>query len=385
MRLRNKKVHRHDISTLAKSYDRVALVLQGGGALGAYQAGVYQALAEAGCEPNWISGVSIGAVNSAIIAGNRPEKRLHHLETFWMTVSGRKIWAYTPEGDIFRDWRNQSSSLITMLFGQPGFFQPRFPNPWLHLPGANGATSYYDAGALKDTLEALVDFDILNDHRKRFSVGAVNVRSGNFIYFDTERQKIGPEHIIASGALPPALPAVKIEGEYYWDGGIVSNTPLQYLLDQDEHQSSLVFQVDLFSARGTLPRSMSDVLTRQKEIMYSSRTRQNTTSFARTHNLKMRLADALKRVPPDALRAGEKEFMAECSNGAAINIVHLIYQHKNYEGHARDYEFSGTSMREHWGSGYEDTLRTLRHPEWLERSTMTPGVTIHDLHREGPT
>jgi NTE family protein len=374
-----------NISALAERYDRVALVLQGGGALGAYQVGVYQALAEAACEPNWISGVSIGAINSAIIAGNRPEKRLQNLEAFWSTVSGRKIWAYTPEGDFFRDLRNQTSSLMTLFFGQPGFFQPRMPNPWLHHPGAQGSTSYYDSGALRDTLEKLIDFDLLNDGHKRLSVGAVNVRTGNFIYFDTEKQRIGPEHIMASGALPPALPAVKIDGECYWDGGIVSNTPLQYLLEQDEHQSSLVFQVDLFSARGILPRQMSDVLTRHKEIMYSSRTRQNTDAFARTHKLKMRLADALKRVPPEALRPGEKEFIAKCSNADVVNIVHLIYQHKNYEGHARDYEFSGTSMREHWDSGYEDTLRTLRHPEWLERSTISRGVAVHDLHREDPT
>jgi NTE family protein len=379
------KARQHDIAAIAKRYDRVALVLQGGGALGAYQIGVYQALAEAGCEPTWISGVSIGAINSAIIAGNGPEKRLQNLETFWSTVSGRKIWAYTPEGDIFRDFRNQTSSLMTLLSGQSGFFQPRAASPWLQPPGALGATSYYDSGALRETLEKLIDFDLLNDGRKRLSVGAVNVRTGNFIYFDTEKQRIGPEHIMASGALPPALPAVKIEGEYYWDGGIVSNTPLQYLLEQDEHQSSLVFQVDLISARGTLPRQMSDVLTRHKEIVYSSRTRQNTDAFARAHNMKMRLAEALKRVPPETLRPDEKEFLAECSNAAVINIVHLIYQHKNYEGHARDYEFSGTSMREHWDSGYEDTLRTLRHPEWLERSAIARGVTVHDLHREDPT
>jgi NTE family protein len=258
------------------------------------------------------------------------------------------------------------------------------PNPWLHLPGAHGATSHYDSAALRDTLEQLVDFDLLNDGRKRFSVGAVNVRTGNFIYFDSDKQRIGPEHIMASRALPPALPSVKIEGEYYWDGGIVSNTPLQYLLEQDQYQSSLVFQVDLFSARGTLPRSMSEVLTRHKEIMYSSRTRQNTDAFARLHNMKMRLAEALQRVPPEALRPGEKEFIADCANASAINIVHLFYQHKHYEGHARDYEFSGTSMREHWDSGYEDTLRTLRHPEWLELSAISGGVTVHDLHREDP-
>ena len=191
-----------DISGLAGKYDRVALVLQGGGALGAYQAGVYQALAEANCDPNWIAGVSIGAINSALIAGNPPEKRLAALETFWNTVSGRKVWLHTPEGDIFRDWRNQTSAMMAMIFGQPGFFKPRGTNPWLSVAGAESALSYYDTAELKRTLESLVDFDLLNNGKKRLSVGAVNVRTGNFIYFDTCKIFVGPEHIMASGAAP---------------------------------------------------------------------------------------------------------------------------------------------------------------------------------------
>jgi NTE family protein len=190
---------------------------------------------------------------------------------------------------------------------------------------------------------------------------------------------------MASGALPPALPAVRIEGEYYWDGGIVSNTPLQYLLDQEEDRSSLVFQVDLFSARGTLPRSMPDVLSRHKDIMYSSRTRQNTDNFSRIHGLKMRLLDALKRVPKEFLTPDEQALIEDYSNAGVVNIVHLIYQHKTYEGHAKDYEFSGTSMREHWSMGLEDTQRTLRHREWLAPPANVEGVAIHDLHREDPT
>ncbi|HWG05108.1 MAG TPA: DUF3734 domain-containing protein [Beijerinckiaceae bacterium] len=341
--------------------------------------------AKARCEPNWISGVSIGAINAAIIAGNPPEHRLKNLESFWGLVSGRKIWRYTPEGDVYRDMRNQTSALMTLLFGQPGFFKPRYFNPWLHPAGAEAALSYYDSSELKATLENLIDFDLLNDGRKRLSVGAVNVRTGNFIYFDTQNMRIGPEHIMASGALPPALPAIKIEGEYYWDGGIVSNTPLQYLLDQDEEMSSLVFQVDLFSARGNLPRSMPEVLARHKDIMYSSRTRQNTDYYARTHKLKLKLIEALKRIPEEQLEPGEKELISQHAESGGVNIVHLIYQHKNYEGHAKDYEFSGTSMREHWDAGYEDTLRTLRHPDWLLRSSIGQGVSIHDLHRDDPT
>jgi NTE family protein len=381
---RNAKAAVPTIPEIAAQYDRVALVFQGGGALGAYQAGVYQALAEAGCEPTWLSGVSIGAVNAAIIAGNEPRHRLQRLEQFWQIISGRKIWAYTPEGDVFRDIRNRTSSWMTMTMGQPGFFKPRFPNPWLELPGAEGATSFYDSAELKKTLEMLIDFDVLNDGKKRFSVGAVNVRTGNFVYFDTDNLRIEPEHIMASGALPPALPAVRIEGEYYWDGGIVSNTPLQYLLDQDEDRSSLVFQVDLFSARGVLPRSMPDVLSRHKDIMYSSRTRQNTDNFKRIHGLKMKLLGALKRVPKDQLTPEEEELIIDYSDAGVVNIVHLIYQHKNYEGHAKDYEFSGTSMREHWDMGLEDTKRTLRHTEWLLPPLGDDAVAIHDLHREDP-
>ncbi|TIO76596.1 MAG: patatin-like phospholipase family protein [Mesorhizobium sp.] len=383
-RTRNKAVAA-TIQEISAQYDRIALVFQGGGALGAYQAGVYQALSDAGCEPTWLSGVSIGAINASIIAGNEPSRRLQRLEQFWQTISGRKIWAYTPEGDIYRDIRNRTSSWMTMMMGQPGFFKPRNPNPWLELSGAEGATSFYDTAELKDTLERLIDFDVLNDGRKRLSVGAVNVRTGNFVYFDTEKVRIGPEHIMASGALPPAFPSVRIEGEYYWDGGIVSNTPLQYLLDQEEDRSSLVFQVDLFSARGALPRGMADVLSRHKDIMYSSRTRQNTDNFQRIHALKMKLLDALKRVPPDELRDGERELIADYSDAGVVNIVHLIYQHKGYEGHAKDYEFSGTSMREHWEMGLEDTERTLRHKQWLMLPTNVEGVAIHDLHREDPT
>ncbi|GAC1042860.1 DUF3734 domain-containing protein [Rhizobium sp. No.120] len=381
---RNTKAAAPTIPEITAQYDRVALVFQGGGALGAYQAGVYQALAEAGCEPTWLSGVSIGAVNAAIIAGNEPGRRLQRLEQFWQIISGRKIWAYTPEGDFFRDIRNRTSSWMTMTMGQPGFFKPRFPNPWLELPGAEGATSFYDSSELKKTLEMLIDFDVLNDGKKRFSVGAVNVRTGNFVYFDTDHIRIGPEHIMASGALPPALPSIRIEGEYYWDGGIVSNTPLQYLLDQEEDRSSLVFQVDLFSARGVLPRSMPDVLSRHKDIMYSSRTRQNTDNFKRIHGLKMKLLSALKRVPKDQLTAEEEELIADYSDAGVVNIVHLIYQHKNYEGHAKDYEFSGTSMREHWDMGLEDTKRTLRHTDWLLPPFSDDAVAIHDLHREDP-
>jgi NTE family protein len=373
---------RHAQSWRPDGCDRVALVLQGGGALGAYQAGVYQALHEAEIEPDWVSGVSIGAINSAIIAGNSRKRRLGRLREFWELITERKVWSYTPDGDLFRKARNTASSWMTMVQGQPGFFSPRQQNPWLSLAGAQSATSYYDSGPLRDTLEDLVDFSLINEKIVRFSVGAVNVLSGNFVYFDNAHEIIEPEHVMASGALPPALPMVKIGTDHFWDGGIVSNTPLQHLLDQEDRLNTLIFQIDLFSARGVLPRDIQDVLARHKDIMYSSRTRYNTDVYRRLHTWKKKLQRALDKVPEDKLSDEERMLRNELATMPDITILQLIYQQKAYEGHAKDYEFSGTSMREHWQSGYEDTRRTLRRKDWLAMPPHGAGVVVHDVHRE---
>ena len=360
--------------------DRVALVLQGGGALGAYQAGVYQALHEARIEPDWVCGVSIGAINSAIIAGNPPERRLERLHRD--RITSRKIWHYTPDGDIFRKARNFISSFMTTTLGQPGFFAPHPTSPWLSPAGARTATSYYDTAPLRASLLELVDFDRINDKKIRFAVGAVNVLSGNFIYFDNAHDEIVPEHVMASGALPPALPMVKVGTDHFWDGGIVSNTPLQHLLDQEDNLNSLVFQVDLFSARGVLPRDIQDVLARHKDIMYSSRTRHNTDVYRRTHNLKVGLYKALSKISEDQLSEEERELKRGLGNLPEIAILQLIYQQKAYEGDSKDHEFSGTSMREHWTSGYEDTKRTLKRRDWIKMPEEGMGIVIHDVHRE---
>ncbi|MBN9061619.1 MAG: hypothetical protein BGP06_02395 [Rhizobiales bacterium 65-9] len=373
------------IEELLAPYKMIGLVLQGGGALGAYQAGVFHALHEAKIEPEWLSGVSIGAINAAIIAGNRRENQLDRLQEFWRMVSDRKIWLFTPEGDVFRQFRNQASAMMTTLLGLPGFFAPRDINPWLQFAGASGATSFYDTSALRETLLRLIDWDILNNQERRLSVGAVNVRTGNFRYFDSAIERIEPEHVMASGALPPAFPAVKIENEYYWDGGIVSNTPLQYLLELEELTDSLVFQVDLFSARGELPRDMEAVVGRHKDIMYSSRTRNNTDAFRRIHNLRLKLREALLRVPEDQRTKDDRAILASMEDVPQVNIVQLIYQQKSYEGHAKDYEFSGTSMREHWAAGYEDTAKTLRHRLWLKIPPEDVGMSVHDVHRDDPS
>jgi NTE family protein len=363
-------------------WDRIALIFQGGGALGAYQAGVYEALHEAGIEPDWVTGVSIGAINAAIIAGNPSGRRLERLRAFWDRITDRQLFpTYTPDGDIFRRVSNAASAMLTLTMGTPGFFKPNTVNPWLSPAGAATATAYYDTSPLLGTLRELVDFSLIRDKQHRFAVGAVNVLSGNFIYFDNKDMTIGPEHIMASGALPPGLPWIKIGTEYYWDGGLVSNTPLQHLLENDDGKNTLVFQVDLFSARGPLPNDMENVLGRQKDISYSSRTRYNTDVYKRLLAWKTRVRDLLQKMPEELLTDADRQLKIELTDLPAINILHLIYQQKSYESQAKDYEFSAASMREHWQSGYEDTRSTLGHQRWLELHRDHPGVVVHDVHR----
>jgi NTE family protein len=376
------------IPELVAAYDGVALVLQGGGALGAYQAGVFAGLAEAGIAPGWVAGVSIGAINAAIIAGNPPERRCAALHDFWRTISspgffgpiGRTIADLVGDGEG-RAALSQWSAGLTLIAGQPGFFSPRLVPPFFAPPGSAAATSYYDTAPLRATLLRFVDFDRLNGGETRLSLGAVNVRTGNFVYFDSSRQRIAPEHIMASGALPPGFPAIEIEGEFYWDGGVVSNTPLQYVLDQGERRSLLVFQIDLWSARGEAPRDLMDVLERQKDIMYSSRTRLNTDMLAYQQKLRNNIASLIAKLPPELQQEPEVAVLRQCTPQGIFNIIHLIYRRKNYEGDSKDYEFSELTMRDHWESGREDTLATLAHRDWLKLPDHKHGVVTHDLWR----
>ncbi len=360
--------------------DRIALVLQGGGALGAYQAGVYQALHEAGLEPDWVTGVSIGGINSAIIAGNPPERRLERLREFWDTITARRIALWTMDGDDPRRFRNAFSSFTTMTMGQPGFFTPNVPSPWMSPRGARTATAIYDTSPLRETLLKLVDFDLINSGATRLALGAVNVATGNFIYFDNATSEIVPEHVMASGALPPALPMIRIGTDYFWDGGLVSNTPLSFLLTEIGRDDVLVFQVDLFSSQGNIPRDMRDVLARQKDIQYSSRTRMQTSIWTQLHKQKVAMRRLLNMIPEEALDDDDLALKKELSNLPEITILHLIYQQQAYESDAKDYEFSATSMREHWDAGYRDTVRTLRRREWLAMPGETKGIMVHDVH-----
>ena len=297
-------------------FERVALILQGGGALGAYQAGVYQALAEANLHPDWVAGISIGAVNAALIAGNPPEKRVQQLRAFWETVSTPPFGLPTIPGlDIHGEYMhaavNQMRSMGILLGGAPGFFTPRMPPPFLHPPGSAAAVSFYDVAPLKATLERLVDFDLINAGAMRFSVGAVNVRTGNFVYFDSTTHQIGPAHVMASGSLPPGFPATEIEGEHYWDGGLVSNTPLEWVLDSTPRQDTLAFQIDLWSASGAYPRNLVESEVRQKDIRFSSRTRAATDHFKRKQLLRRAAAKLLAKIPGDVRQTPEAEILAQ--------------------------------------------------------------------------
>jgi NTE family protein len=245
------------------------------------------------------------------------------------------------------------------------------------------ATSTHDTRRLQTTLERLVDFDRINASLTRLSIGAVNVRSGNFVYFDTTTHTIGPGHIMASAALPPGFPAIEIEGEHYWDGGLVSNTPLQWVVDSDPRVDTLAFQIDLWSARGELPKTIAEVATRQKEIQYSSRTRAGTDTFKHVQRLRRALADLFEKLPDDLQNGPEARLLRPNADRKVYNIVHLIYRAKNYEGHSKDYDFSRASMEEHWRVGYHDAVRTLRHPEVLERPTNHEGVFTFDLAQDG--
>jgi NTE family protein len=362
------------------------LVLQGGGALGAYQAGVYEALAERGIEPTWLSGISIGAINSAIIAGNPPAERVAKLRAFWEMVSAQTVawpglWNDFWSAGPVRSLANQFAASGAAMSGVAGFFTPRFPPPPWQANGTPAATSWYDTAELRATLTRLVDFDRINAGDIRFSVGAVNVRTGNFAYFDNAKDKIRVQHVMASGALPPAFPAVEVEGEFYWDGGLVSNTPLDWVLSARSDLDTLVVQIDLWSARGALPRDLSEVAVRMKEIQYSSRTRAATDEFRRAQRLRSALSELLARLPPELAATPEARQLAKDCDPAVYNIVQLVYRSPTYEGQSKDFEFSRQTMEDHWRAGYRDAAKTLSHPEVLRLPTGPSRVHVFDFLR----
>jgi NTE family protein len=365
---------------------KVALVLQGGGALGSYQAGVYEALASSEYEPDWVAGISIGAINAALIAGNSPETRVEKLREFWRAITTPAKWV-VPISDLFNgaglpfDFGKQISAMHALLLGQTNFFAPRKPADWWF---GRTPTSYYDTEALKSTLERHVDFDRINSKEIRFSVGAVNVRTGNFVYFDNAEIEIRPEHVLASGALPPGFPAVDVDGEHYWDGGLVSNTPLQHVIEYYPRRSHLIFQVDLFPARGALPRNLNEVGERDKDIRYSSRTRAVTDRLRREHDLRHSMNILWEKLPNDLRSGPEAAMLDKFRCVTTMDIVELIYRPEHALGQSKDYEFDRLTMEYRWAQGLSDAEETLMAAPWLEPMSPEVGARTFDLRTTIP-
>ena len=359
------------------SYDKkIGLVLQGGGALGSYQAGVYEALASSEYLPDWVAGISIGAINAAIIAGNTPENRLKRLRSFWEEITAHtSLWPSALGGSLAA-WQQKASALTALMFGQPGFFTPRTLQDWFS-PGK--LISYYDTSALKGTLERLVDFDRINNAREmRLSVGAVNVRTGQFAYFDSASITIRPEHVMASGALPPGFPPVEIDGEHYWDGGLFSNTPLQYVLDYSPRRSRLTFQVDVFQALGRLPSNLDEVNERDKDIRYSSRTQISSNAYRERHDVRHAINELHKLLPPDLANTEQARRLYEHGCVTEMDIMQLVYRPIEPQGASKDYEFSRSSMEVRWQQGISDALTALHGSPWLAPMPKELGVRLFD-------
>jgi NTE family protein len=356
-------------------------VLQGGGALGAYQAGVFEGMQEAGLSPDWVTGVSIGAINAALIAGNAPADRLPRLRDFWDLVSSGLPLAVPAEMDLLRMIFNRWSASASAAFGVPGFFVPRVPPPMLSPDGSHGALSLYDTSPLKDTLHKLINFDLINARTTRLAVGAVEVRTGNSKYFDNHDPKVkfGPEHVMASGALPPGLPPVYVKDVPHWDGGLVSNTPLWYVLDDSANLDALIVQVDLFSAKGAMPRNLDQVLERAKDIQYSSKTRFSTNRAKEEEALRQALTNVIGKLPGKLHSDPDVVYLSTRAKPRRISLVHLINRRMTHSSQSKDYEFSRATINALWAAGLADMRRTIASPEWHDACNAEHGLQTYDL------
>jgi NTE family protein len=359
---------------------QVVLVLQGGGALGAYQAGVYEALHEAGIEPDWIIGTSIGAINAAIIAGNKPEDRLDRLNEFWTRMEQRRPW------DLFPAWTGlpeQLTNLSTILNGIGGFFRPNpmaFMGQQVHL-GADRA-GYYSTAPLRETLNELVDFSLVNRCKPRLTVGAAHVRTSMMRYFDSRDGEIGVEHILASGALPPAFPAVRIDGELYWDGGILSNTPTETIFDDNPRRSSLIFAVHMWNPNGPEPTSIWEVLDRHKEIQYSSRIASHIARQQQSHRLRHIINQLVKKLPEDIRKTAEVKELAGYGCPTQMHVVRLLSPRLDCENHTKDIDFTPGGIRMRREAGYDATQVALKKAAWQGQFDPLDGVLLHDSAAE---
>jgi NTE family protein len=361
------------------TFDRIVYLFHGGGALGAYQAGVFKGLHDKGYHPNWVIGTSIGAVNSAIIAGNPPETRVQQLHDFWSSIATKMPPTPNTLNNILLErWQHFLSALYTSTFGQPGFFSPRSINPWFGIQSTADKLSYYDTSEFRDTLIKHIDFDRLNEQQVRLSMGSVRVANGTLTYFDNTKMEITPDHVMASCALPPGFPAVAIDNQFYWDGGVHSNTQLNLLLCENEPLRYLCFMVHLFDAYGTRPTNMDDVNKRQKEITYSSHHRQAIYVYRQIHHLRHAIRMLGDNLSPEKKNDPELQRLMEYGNDAIIHLVRFHCKGKLSDLSSKDYEFSLPTILEHIHDGCDDVKRALRDPPW-EHPSDEKGLILYEV------
>jgi NTE family protein len=360
-------------------FDRRVLVLQGGGALGAYQAGVFEGVAALGFEPDWVAGISIGAINSALIAGNPPERRVERLREFWDRSSARAAFMPTALLDPMRPFYNALSAASAVALGVPGFFAPRVPPPFMARPGDPSSLSFYDTQPLKSTLEELVDFDLINSQRVRLSLGTVNVQTGASVYFDNTKTRIEPEHVMASGALPPGFPPIGIDGEWFWDGGISSNTPLWYVVDENYRAGALILQIDLFSGMGALPQNLQQVQERMKDIQYASKARFGSARIKEIEELRGSLRRVIDKLPQELRADPDVQRLTEISTRGAVALVHFTNHHNTQSSDFKDYEFSRATMNDLWQGGLDDVHSAIEREAWRNVVELAEGIRIFDF------
>jgi NTE family protein len=358
---------------------QTVLVLQGGGALGAYQAGVFEALHEKGVEPDWVIGTSIGAINAALISGNPPAQRLERLREFWERVEQAAPSAWPGPWSVPANWW---MNLNTVSRGINGFFAPN-PASWsgAHAPVGVESAAYYHTAPLRDTLAELVDFDCLGSQGVRLTVGAVNAVTGQMRYFDSRDSALGIDHVMASGALPPAFPAVRIDGEPYWDGGIYSNTPIEAVLDDRPRRDSLIFAVNMWQPRGPEPESIWQVMGRQKDIQYASRAESHIARQKQIHRLRHVIRELGKELPAAAQRSAHVKDLLDWGCSTTMHVVRLLAPRLEGEDHTKDIDFTAAGIRARWQAGYADALEMLRRKPWQRRSDPIEGVLVHELER----
>jgi NTE family protein len=359
---------------------QVVLVFQGGGALGSYQAGVYQALHEASIEPDWVIGTSIGAINASLIAGNRREDRIAKLEEFWSRVESH------PSGDfggVSSGFADALSNWSTVVGGIPAFFQPNLlAHLGMRLPLGSDLAGYYSTKPLEKTLLELVDFDRLNREGPRFTVGAAHVRTSEMRYFDSRACDISVKHVLASGALPPAFPAIRIDGELYWDGGVLSNTPTEIVFDDNPRKDALIFAAHMWNPVGPEPESIWEVLHRQKDIQYSSRISSHVIRQRQTHRMRHVISQLAARLSDEDRNSELVKELASYGCTTRMHVVQLLAPRLSHDNHAKDIDFSRSGIRHRWEAGFEHTTAMLKQRPWEGEFDPLDGVILHQRTME---